>query len=367
MNQNILERIGNTPLVQLQKIPQQEGIKCKVLVKCEFFNAGGSVKDRIAKEMVLQAEKDGRLKPNCTLIEPTSGNTGIGIALCAAVKGYKCIITLPEKMSNEKVSVLKALGAEIIRTPTEAAWDSPESHISVARRLNEKIKDSVILDQYTNPANPGAHYKYTATEIWEQSGQKVDMFVAGAGTGGTISGCAKKLKELNKDIVIVGVDPEGSILAEPKELNQKECAYQVEGIGYDFIPDVLNLKLVDKWYKSNDKESFVYARKMIREEGLLCGGSCGSALANAFKAIREYGYDKDPSKTVVVLLPDSVRNYITKFLSDDWMKSYAFMPSEPQVKSPIVEEINALAGYTVKDLKLSNPITVELKVIVLLT
>eukprot|EP00835_Amoeboradix_gromovi_P000110 NODE_4_length_55019_cov_0.425091.p12 type:complete len:391 gc:universal NODE_4_length_55019_cov_0.425091:40237-41409(+) len=362
MNQTILERIGNTPLVKLQNIPQSEGIQCQVLVKCEFFNAGGSVKDRIAKEMVLQAEKDGRLKPNCTLIEPTSGNTGIGIALCAAVKGYRCIITLPEKMSNEKVSVLKALGAEIIRTPTEAAWDSPESHISVAKRLNAKIKDSVILNQYANPANPDAHYKYTATEIWEQSGHKVDMFVAGAGTGGTISGTSRRLKELNKDVIIVGVDPEGSILARPSSLNKSEGSYQVEGIGYDFIPEVLDLGLIDKWYKSNDKESFTYARKLIKEEGLLCGGSCGSALANAFKAIREYGYDKDPSKTVVVLLPDSVRNYITKFLSDDWMKINGFLPSDPQVKSPIVEEINALKGYTVKDLKLSSPLTVFLNV-----
>ena len=363
ISDTILDNIGNTPLVRINKIAKAEGIHCNVLVKCEFFNAGGSVKDRIGKEMVLEAEKQGRLKENCTLIEPTSGNTGIGIALCAAVKGYKCIITLPEKMSNEKVSVLKALGAEIIRTPTEAAWDSPESHISVAKRLNEKIKDSVILDQYKNPANPGAHYKYTAVEIWEQSKGKVDMFVAGAGTGGTLSGCAKKLKELNNKVIIIGVDPEGSILAQPSSLNTTEKGYQVEGIGYDFVPDVLDRSLVDKWYKSNDKESFIFARRLIAEEGILCGGSCGTALANAFKAIRDQGWENDKSKTVVVLLPDSVRNYITKFLSNDWMKTHGFYPQDSQITSPIVEEINALKGYKVKDLKLSLPISIGYKVL----
>jgi cystathionine beta-synthase len=230
---SVLDAIGDTPLIRLNRVGKSllpSGVE--LLAKCEFFNAGGSVKDRIGRQMVLDAEASGRIKPGDTLIEPTSGNTGIGLALASAVKGYKCIITMPEKMSKEKVDVLKALGAEIIRTPTEAAFDAPDSHISVARRLHEEIKDSHILDQYSNPSNPNAHYHGTAEEIIRQcSGKSIDMLVAGAGTGGTISGIAKRLKEHNPNIIIVGVDPEGSILAVPDSLNDKRRleSYQVEG------------------------------------------------------------------------------------------------------------------------------------------
>lgn len=206
---SILEHIGNTPLVKINKITKSENIKCEILAKCEFFNAGGSVKDRIGKRMVEDAELSGRIKPGDTLIEPTSGNTGIGLALSAALKGYRMIITLPEKMSEEKVNVLKALGAEIIRTPTEAAWDSPESHIGVAIRLNKEIPNSHILDQYTNLSNPLAHYDGTAEELLEQCDGKIDYLISAAGTGGTISGIAKKLKEKIPDIKIIGVDPKG--------------------------------------------------------------------------------------------------------------------------------------------------------------
>lgn len=318
---SIMEAIGETPLVRINKLASD--LECEVLAKCEFFNAGGSVKDRIGKQMVEDAEKSGRIKPGDTLIEPTSGNTGIGIALAAATKGYRCIICLPEKMSKEKVDVLKALGAEIVRTPTEAAWDAPDSHISVAKRLNQEIPNSHILDQYKNPSNPNAHYDGTAVEILRQCNGKVDMLVAGVGTGGTITGIAKKLKEHNPDIIIVGVDPEGSILAQPDHLNDKHRLepYQVEGIGYDFIPSVLDRSIVDEWYKSNDDESLVMMRKLIREEGLLCGGSCGAAVSCALKAAKTL----KKGQRCVVILPDSVRNYMTKCLSDDWMIKHGFV------------------------------------------
>ncbi|POM80042.1 Cystathionine beta-synthase, partial [Phytophthora palmivora] len=278
---DIMAAIGQTPMVRINNVGKKAHLQCELLAKCEFFNAGGSVKDRIGRRMVEDAEAAGRIKPGDTLIEPTSGNTGIGLALASAIKGYRCIITLPEKMSLEKVNILKALGAEIIRTPTEAAWDSPESHIGIAKRLQAELPNAHILDQYANPSNPLAHYDGTAEEILDQCDGKVDMVVMGVGTGGTISGIAKKLKEKCPDVIVVGVDPEGSILAQPESLNDKNRLqpYKVEGIGYDFIPDVLDRSLVDRWEKTNDQESFIMSRRLIREEGLLCGGSSGSAMA----------------------------------------------------------------------------------------
>jgi len=318
-----LDNIGNTPLIRINKIAAEEGLQCELLAKCEFFNAGGSVKDRIGKRMVEDAEKSGRIKPGDTLIEPTSGNTGIGIALAAAVKGYRCIITLPEKMSQEKVDVLKGLGAEIIRTPTEAAFDSPESHIGVAKKLNKELPNSHILDQYANPGNPLAHYDQTAEEILEQCDGKVDMLVVSAGTGGTLTGIARKLKERCPNIEVVAVDPIGSILAEPDSLNDKDRlkGYQVEGIGYDFIPTVLDRALVDQWVKSNDRDSFIMSRRLIRSEGLLCGGSCGSAMWAATVAAKKL----KKGQRCVVILPDSTRNYMTKFLNNDWMADNDFV------------------------------------------
>jgi cystathionine beta-synthase len=241
------------------------------------------------------------------------------------VKGYRAVITLPEKMSQEKVDVLKALGAEIVRTPTEAAWDSPDSHIGVAKRLNKEIPNSLIPDQYSNINNPMAHYEGTAEEIIAQTGGKIDMFVAGVGTGGTIAGVARKLKEKIPGIIIVGVDPYGSILAEPEVLNKAGVhGYQVEGIGYDFIPEVLERKYVDKWVKTDDKESFIMARRLIRKEGLLCGGSCGAAMVGAIKAAKSL----KKGQRCVVLLPDSVRNYMTKFLNDEWMRKNGYIDDE---------------------------------------
>uniref|UniRef100_A0A673J8V0 Cystathionine beta-synthase n=1 Tax=Sinocyclocheilus rhinocerous TaxID=307959 RepID=A0A673J8V0_9TELE len=322
---NILDRIGDTPLVRINKISKSFGLKCELLAKCEFFNAGGSVKDRISLRMVEDAEREGILKPGDTIIEPTSGNTGIGLALAAAVKGYRCIIVMPEKMSMEKVDVLRALGAEIVRTPTSARFDSPESHVGVAWRLKNEIPDSHILDQYRNPSNPLAHYDTTAEEILEQCDGKLDMLVAGAGTGGTITGVARKLKEKCPNIKIVAVDPEGSILAEPDELNRTDkTQYEVEGIGYDFIPTVLDRSLVDKWYKSKDEESFAMARMLISDEGLLCGGSSGTAMAAAVKFAKEL----KEGQRCVVILPDSIRNYMSKFLSDKWMFQKGFLRVE---------------------------------------
>ncbi|EPQ28685.1 uncharacterized protein PFL1_03988 [Pseudozyma flocculosa PF-1] len=384
--------VGDTPLIRLNRIPAAEGIRCNVMAKCEYFNAGGSVKDRIARRMLLSAEQNGTLIPGKSIVvEPTSGNTGIGLALACAIRGYRCIIVLPEKMSAEKVNTLRALGAEVIRTPTEAAHDDPRSNIMVARRLAEKLPDAVILDQYNNPNNPMAHWG-TAEEIIEaivagyappaeaslatgmgaapnkdvhapagarpltpdssqgaaspeqrpvdlatsamaahslaspasaSSSGLVDVLVCGVGTGGTVSGIASRLKRAdhNPGCFVLGVDPVGSDLALPASLNQlpegADGSYKVEGIGYDFDPNTLDKTMIDEWYKTVDDVSFAYARRLIGEEGLLAGGSSGAAVGAAISWLKPggAGYERFGSKeglNVVVVLPDSLRNYITK-------------------------------------------------------
>lgn len=310
---SILDAIGGTPMVRLRRVGAETG--CEILVKCEYLNAGGSVKDRIGRRMLERAQAAGRIRPGDTLIEPTSGNTGIGLALAAAVHGYRMIITMPEKMSREKQVVLEALGAEIIRTPTEAAWDAPESHIGVARQLQKILPNAHILDQYGNPDNPDAHFEGTGAEIVEQCGGRLDYCVMTAGTGGTITGVARRLKRDVPGVKVVGVDPEGSILAGPGPIH----SYKVEGIGYDFIPDVLDRSLVDEWVKSEDRPSFLMARRLIRQEGLLCGGSAGAAVWAAVQIAK-----REPGKRIVVILADSVRNYLTKFLDDRWMRENGF-------------------------------------------
>ncbi len=328
---SICDAVGGTPMVRLARIGRD--LPCELLGKCEFMNPGGSVKDRIGVRMLLDAEREGRIKPGDTLIEPTSGNTGIGLALAAAVRGYRLIITMPEKMSQEKQVVLEALGAEIIRTPTEAAWDAPESHISVAKRLNEVIPNSHILDQYGNPSNPLAHEEGTGREILEQCGGKLDAVVMTAGTGGTITGVARVIKREMPNVEVIGVDPEGSILAGPSEVR----SYKVEGIGYDFIPEVLDRELVDRWIKSNDRDSFRVARQLIRQEGLLVGGSSGSAVWAALEVCRSM----KPGQRVVVILPDSVRNYMSKFVADAWMRQHGFLQADWEVGS-IADIVRAL-------------------------
>lgn len=321
---SILDCIGQTPMVRLSRVGK--GLECELLAKCEFLNPGGSVKDRIGRQMIEDAEASGQVKAGDTIVEATSGNTGIGLALCSAAKGYHCILTLPQKMSSEKVSVLKALGSEVIRTPTEAAFDSPESHIGVANKLVAEHPGTYhFLNQYNNKSNPDAHENGTAEEIWKQCDGKLDMVVISAGTGGTLSGVARRLKEKNPKIIVVGVDPDGSLLHDDKAPIH---SYLVEGIGYDFLPKVMDRSVVDQWEVTQDKESFANARRLIKEEGLLVGGSCGSTLTGALKAAKSL----KKGQRCVVILADSIRNYLTKFVNDEWMVAHGMMDEEPSPK-----------------------------------
>jgi len=315
---NILQTIGKTPVVKLNRLGKD--LACTLYAKCEYFNPGGSIKDRIGYAMVEDAEKRGVIKPGDVLIEPTSGNTGIGIALAGAVKGYRVIITMPAKMSMEKQVVLERLGATIYRTRTEAAWNDPDSHISLAKDLQKQIPNSHILDQYNNPMNPDIHYRTTAQEIIDDFGKDLDMVVIGVGTGGTITGVAKHLKEVIPNIKVIGVDPIGSILGGGDEI----APYLVEGIGYDFIPNVLDNSLIDHYVKTNDKDSLLTARRLIKEEGLLVGGSCGAAMWAALQAAKEL---KSGQKCLVIL-PDSIRNYLSKYANDDWMNEHGFLDND---------------------------------------
>ena len=324
---DILEAIGKTPLIKLNRITKD--IKSAIFVKAEFLNPGGSVKDRIGLRMIEAAEKEGLLKPGGTIIEATAGNTGVGLALVAAIKKYRCIFVMPDKMSQDKMTLLKAYGAEVVVTPTAVPPDSPESYNGVADRLAKEIPGAYRPNQFANPNNPLAHYVTTGPEIWEDTGGKVEVFVASMGTGGTISGTAKYLKEKNPHIVIVGADPEGSILS-----GDTPKSYKVEGIGEDFIPKTFNRQVVDEMIRVSDKESFNTARRLAREEGLLAGGSSGTAVAAALK----YAQQLKKPKYMVVLLPDTGRNYLTKMYSDAWMQENGFWEGE-EIKITKVKEI----------------------------
>lgn len=317
---NILECIGNTPLVKLNRVIDNNA--ANVLVKCEFMNPSGSIKDRMALYIIEQAEKRGELKPGSVIVENTSGNTGIALAMIAAVKGYRCIFTLPDKMSQEKINALKAFGAQVVVTPTDVPGDSPEHYVNKAKQIAKETKDSFYVNQYHNQDNIAAHYHLTAPEIWRQTNGEFDAFVAGTGTGGTISGVGRFIKEKNNKINIIGADPVGSVHYDyfyTKKLVTPNV-YKVEGIGEDILCEALDFSVIDQMIQTNDNQAFSMARRLVKEEGLFCGGSSGAIVHAACEVAKKLG----PGKTVVTVLTDSGSRYISKFLNDDWMKQNGF-------------------------------------------
>jgi cystathionine beta-synthase len=329
IHDSLIDLIGNTPLLRLSRV--ERGLDCTLLAKVEVMNPGGSVKDRIGIRMIEAAERSGKLKPGGTIVEPTSGNTGVGLAIAAAIKGYKCIFIMPDKMSQEKISLLRAYGAEVVIAPTAVAPDHPESYYRVADRLTAQIPGAFQPNQYFNEDNPRTHYDTTGPEIWAQTEGKITHFVAGVGTGGTISGTGRYLKEQNPDIVVVGGDPEGSIYtgSEPRP-------YLVEGIGEDFWPDTFDKSIVDRWVTVSDRDSFVMARRVTRREGLLVGGSGGTAMCAALEVARELG----PDDVMVVIIPDSGRGYLSKVFNDAWMLQNGFI-DRPGTQARIGEILTA--------------------------
>ncbi len=316
--ENVLETIGKTPLIRLNRVAKS--LPCPVYAKVEFFNPGQSIKDRIGRAMIEKAEREGVIKPGVTtIVEATSGNTGVGLALVAAVKGYRCIFVMPDKMSREKIDLLRAYGAEVVIVPTNVPADSPESYNGVAKRLLNEVPNAWQPNQFMNMSNPEIHYLTTGPEIWEQTGGRITCFVSGIGTGGTISGVGKYLKERNPNIRIVGADPEGSILSGGQPKNWK-----VEGIGEDYVPKTFNSQVVDEWVRVSDKESFLAARKVARMEGLLIGGSCGTCVSAALR----YAERLTPKDLVVVVMPDTGRNYLSKCYNDDWMRENGYLEED---------------------------------------
>ena len=328
--ENITDVIGNTPLVRLGRIEQGEGIRACILAKLEYMNPGGSVKDRPAVKMLEVAEKEGLLKPGGTVVEPTSGNTGAGLALAAAIKGYRCVCVMPDKVSKEKQDLLKALGTEVVVTSTGLTPDDPESYYAVAERLAREIPGGFKPGQYENPANPHSHYETTGPEIWEQTNGEITHFVAGMGTCGTITGVGRYLKEQNQEIRIVGADPEGSIFSDPNNVH----TYAVEGVGEDFYPGNYDPEVVDEVIQVNDRESFLMTRRLMTEEGLFVGGSCGLAVVAAVRAAK----DLPEEAVVVVLLPDTGRNYVSKVFDDDWLLESSDVTTEDLKKPYRVSE-----------------------------
>jgi cystathionine beta-synthase len=345
--ENALDAVGHTPLVRLNRVI--DDATCLVLAKVEYVNPGGSVKDRPAVAMIEDAEARGILKAGATIIEATSGNTGTGLAMAAAIRGYRCILVMPDKMSKEKIDLLKAYGAEVVVTPTNVPNDSPESYYGVANRLTAEIPGAIQPDQWHNAQNPGAHYKTTGPEIWEQTAGKITHFVSGMGTGGTISGTARFLKEKNPAIVVVGADPEGSIYS-----GDTPKSYKVEGIGMSYLPQTVDMRVIDRILRISDKESFMMARRITREEGLLVGGSSGTAVAAAMRVAKEL----PPEAIMVVMMPDSGRGYMSKIFNDEWMHANGFLEDDRRkdtvgdvlrTKQPLPKMITVTEAQTVKE------------------
>jgi cystathionine beta-synthase len=320
--ETILDAVGNTPLVRLSRLASDT--RTRVVAKVESLNPGGSVKDRIGLAMIEAAERAGQLHPGGTIVEPTSGNTGTGLAIAAALKGYRLVCVMPDKMSSEKIALLRAYGADVVVCPTAVPRESPQSYYSVADRLAREIPGGFQPNQYFNPANPATHEATTGPEIWRQSGGEITHFVAGMGTGGTISGVGRALKRENPAIQVVGADPVGSIYSAGANFTPK--IYKVEGIGEDFMPSTMDLSLVDRIEVVDDKESFLMARRLTREEGILVGGSGGSAVVAALRVAREVD---DPDALIVVLIPDTGRNYLSKIYNEEWMRSNGFLEQFP--------------------------------------
>ena len=326
---SVLELVGNTPIVRLDSIGA--GVEPRLLAKLEYVNPGGSVKDRIGLAMIEKAEREGKLKPGGTIVEPTSGNTGVGLAIAAAHKGYRCIFVMPDKMSQEKISMLRAYGAEVVICPTAVEPDSPESYYSVSDRLAEEIPGGFKPDQYSNMSNPEAHYLHTGPEIWEQTDGEIDAIVISVGTGGTISGVGRYFKERGSDVLIVGADPEGSVYTAQDERDVHP--YLVEGIGKDTWPKTMDPTVVDEWVRVSDRDSFLTARRLARDEGLLVGGSGGTTVWAALEIAKRFG----PEATILSMIPDSGRSYMSKFYDDNWMLEHGF--AERRVPAPTVSEL----------------------------
>ena len=327
IHENILQTIGKTPLVRLNRVASH--IACQMYAKVEFFNPGGSVKDRIGLNIIAEAEQSGRLKPGGTVVESTSGNTGVGLAIVCAIKGYKSVFVLPDKMSQEKIQLLRAFGARVVITPTAVEPDDPRSYYSVAKQIVAETPNAILANQYHNPENPRSHYLTTGPEIWEQTRGQVTDVIIGMGTGGTISGVGRYLKEQNPDIKIIGVDPTGSILLETWQKGSipddaVARAYKIEGIGEDFLPSTLDLSVIDDVIRVTDKEGFQWTRRIVREEGIFCGVSSGAALAGAMR----YAQELPPDHLVVVIFPDSGSRYLSKVFDDRWMRENGLLESE---------------------------------------